>query len=100
MYIVVPKGTTFRVEANIRNFPSFGEETGALADPDSNSIQLYTPAGAASGSALTSPTKSATGQYYQNITIPAGGATGTWEVIWTATFGSEISIQSVKVRVK
>jgi len=100
MYLVIPKGTTFRIEASIYNFPTFGELTGALADPDSNSIQLYTPAGVASGTALITPTKAATGQYTQNIDIPSDGAAGTWEVKWTAVFSSKNSIQSIKIKVK
>jgi hypothetical protein len=46
-------------------------------------VSIYTPAGALSST--VTPTKSSTGVYVANFTIPAGGSAGTWEHHWTYT---------------
>jgi hypothetical protein len=64
-------GETVRVQAQIRDWPDYGAEdgTGDLTDPSSASAQLYDPDGDASGSAVAA-TRSNTGKWYVDITIP------------------------------
>ena len=91
--IMVIRGDTIQIENIITDFD------GAALEPDSHSIQLYTPAGVAQGSAETSPTGSG-GSYYQRFLIPADGAAGEWMVQWKATVtGAGSSTERIKFRV-
>jgi len=91
--IVVIRGSTIRVQNTITDFD------GDALDPDSHVIKLLKPDGTQQGSDYTSPTKSATGVYYQDISIPSDGAAGEWTVEWKVTASSKDSIERVRFRV-
>ena len=90
---VVRKGETFRI------YDTFEDEDGTKYDPDTHSIQLYKPDGSAQGSAETSPTNTATGEFYQDLTIPSDGVIGEWAVEWTAVYSSKSVIDLVRIKV-
>jgi len=91
--IVVVRGSTIRVTNTITDFD------GNALDPDSHVIKLFKPDGTQQGSDYTSPTKSATGVYYQDITIPSDGDAGEWSVEWKVTKSAKDSIERVKFKV-
>jgi len=91
--IVVIRGDTIQVAAIIKDFDE------SPLEPDSHSIQLYTPAGVAQGAAETTPTGSG-GSYTQNFLIPADGAAGEWQISWKATVtGAGSSTERIRFRV-
>ncbi len=51
-------------------------------DPDSHSIQLYSPTGTASGAAEVGPTRNSLGNFSQIFTIPADAKPGNWRIRW------------------
>ena len=78
---IIIGGNSFRVDAIITDYD------GTPWDPTTQSIQLYTPAGVASGAALTAPTKVGIGSYTQEITLPATPS-GRWKVRWSCVSGT------------
>jgi hypothetical protein len=91
--IVVIRGSTVRIESTITDFD------GAALDPDSHVIKLLKPDGTQQGSDYTSPTKTATGEYYQDIAVPADGSAGEWSIEWKVTKSSKDSIERVRFKV-
>jgi len=91
--IVVIRGSTIRVENVIKDFD------GALLDPDSHIIKLLKADGIQQGTDYTGPTKTAVGNYYQDMAIPADGTAGEWTVEWKVTKSSKDSIERVQFKV-
>lgn len=87
---VVIRDDTIQVEATITDYD--GE---TALDPDSHSVQLYDEVGTASGSAETSPTYVAAGNYTQTFDIPSDANPGRWKVRWTTTTGGKKASEDV-----
>lgn len=71
---------TIRVECVCKNF------AGALYDPDSHVVIMYDPSGTNMGTLSTS--KTGTGTYTADYSIPAAGTAGNWKVSWKALSGT------------
>lgn len=91
---MVFQGETVRIKATLTDFD------GSALTPDTQSIQLYDPEDAASGSAQTSPTLSSTGVYYQDFDIAADADEGNWYVVWATTTSSKVGIGRVYFKVE
>ena len=77
-------GDTMRIEAEIRDWPAFGADAGALVNPDSHIGKLYKADGTQEGADYTSPVNVSTGKFYQAIDIPSDGVVGDWSFEWSA----------------
>jgi hypothetical protein len=91
---MVYQGETVRITGTITNF------AGTATDASSQSLQLYDPSGSASGSPVTTPTKSDTGIYYHDFDIAADADLGVWKVVWSATISGDTGIGVIKFRVE
>ncbi|MCP8308678.1 MAG: hypothetical protein H3Z53_03090 [archaeon] len=81
------RGEVIRLEATFKDFD------GTLIDADSIQLKIYDAKGTLK--ATVTPTKSATGKYYYDYSIPSDGETGVWKGEWKATKGSVDSIERV-----
>lgn len=64
--------------------------SGSYDDPSTMTISIYTPSGSAVvGTA--SMTKDSTGNYHYDFTPGSASATGTYNVIYTATTGGRVA---------
>jgi len=91
--IVVIRGSTIRAENTIKDFDE------ALIDPDSHIIKLLKPDGTQQGTSYTTPTKTAVGKYYQDMTIPVDGVAGEWSIEWKVTYSAKDSFERIKFKV-
>lgn len=98
---VVRFSETFAIDGEFREFPAFGGApgSGALTDPASHSIKLYKPDGTQQGDTMTGPDKKATGQFRQEMSIPATGPAGEWRVLWIATIAGRAKPSEIRVKV-
>ena len=89
------RGDNLRCDLNITDYND------TVYDPDSHSIQLYDPTGAASGAAETSPTDVAgVGNFSQEFTVPADAKPGNWRIRWTTTTAGADHAEDVWFEVK
>lgn len=91
--IVVIRGSTIRAENVIKDFD------GTKIDPENHAIKLLKPDGTQQGDTYISPTKTAVGEYYQDMTVPADGVAGEWSVEWKITKSAKDSIERVRFKV-
>lgn len=74
-------GDTIRIDAEIYDW----DQT-TLIDPDSQEIKIYDVTETLQAT-ITNPTKTGTGKYYVEYTIPEVAPPGTWAYYWKATTG-------------
>jgi len=81
------RGEVIRLEATFKDFDC------TLIDADTIELKIYDPGETLK--ATVTPTKSATGKYYYDYSIPADGTVGVWKGEWKATKSSKDSIERV-----
>ena len=84
--VVIIRGSTIQVQNTIKDFD------GTEIDPTSHSITIK-DGGGVTKQTTTAPTKTSTGVYYYNYTVPTNGNAGTWTVEWKVTYGTYDSIE-------
>jgi len=89
---MIYRGETIRIRAEIKDF------NGQPLTPDSHEVTIYDPNGEVRAT-ITEVTQEDAGIFHVDYTIPDDAPTGMWRVIWKATRGTQISIETVRFSV-